>query len=90
VRVWVKQLDRRLVVELWLFPDGSRNLEISAKASPAEAFQFAAELKKFLADRGIKLTGNQQTKTRAAMEFFAPEVRRQPVKRKPVRRARKP
>ena len=89
VRVWVKQLDRRLVVELWLFPDGSRNLEISAKASPAEAFQFAAELKKFLADRGIKLTGNQQTKTRAAMEFFAPEVRRQPVKRKPVRRARK-
>jgi len=89
VRVWVKQLDRRLVVELWLFPDGSRNLEISAKASPAEAFQFAAELKKFLADRGIELTGNQQTKTRAAMEFFAPEVRRQPVKRKPVRRARK-
>jgi hypothetical protein len=89
VRVWVKQLDRRLVVELWLFPDGSRNLEISAKASPAEAFQFAAELKKFLADRGIELTGNQQSKTRAAMEFFAPEVRRQSVKRKPARRARK-
>ena len=28
-RQWIKQLDRRLVVEMWLFPDGSRNLEIS-------------------------------------------------------------
>jgi hypothetical protein len=89
VRVWVKQLDRRLVVELWLFPDGSRNLEISTKAAPAEAFQFAAEFKKFLEDRGIELTGNQQTKTRAAMEFFAPDVRRQPVRREPARRMRK-
>jgi hypothetical protein len=86
VRVWVKQLDRRLVVELWLFPDGSRNLEISTKALPSEAFQVTAELKKFLVDAGIELTGNQQTKTRAAMEFFAPEVRKQALKRKVVTR----
>jgi hypothetical protein len=90
VRVWVKQLDRRLVVELWLFPDGSRNLEISTKAMPSEAFQATAELKKFLADARIELTGNQQTKTRAAMEFFAPEVRKQALERKVVtRKARK-
>jgi hypothetical protein len=82
VRVWVKQLDRRLVVELWLFPDGSRNLEISTKAMPSETFQVTAELKAFLAEAGIELTGNQQTKTRAAMEFFAPEVRKQVLARK--------
>jgi hypothetical protein len=89
VRVWVKQLDRRLTVELWLFPDGSRNLEISAKAAPSEAFQATAELKAYLAEAGIELTGNQQTKTRAAMEFFAPEVRRLAAKSKPPRKTRK-
>jgi len=89
VRVWVKQLDRRLVLELWLFPDGSRNMEISTQATPSEAFQFAAEFKKYLADIGIELTGNQQTKTRAAMQFFAPEVRKQAAKSKPPRKTRK-
>ena len=87
-RLWVKQLQRRLVVEMWLFPDGSRNLEISTKSQPAEAFQVAAELKAFLAQVGIDLTGNQQTKTRAAMEFFKPEVRQQATK--PVRQRKPP
>ena len=89
VRVWVKQLDRRLVLELWLFPDGSRNMEISTKAAPSEAFQFATEFKKYLADIGVELTGNQQTKTRAAMQFFAPEVRKQAAKSKSPRKTRK-
>jgi hypothetical protein len=89
VRVWVKQLDRRLVLELWLFPDGSRNMEISTKATPSEAFQFATEFKKYLADIGIELTGNQQSKTRAAMQFFAPEVRKQAAKSKTPRKTRK-
>lgn len=86
-RVWVKQLDRRLVVEMWLFPDGSRNLEISTKALPAETFQVTADTKAYLKEIGIELTGNQQTKTRAAMEFFAPEVRQQARKRKSRRTA---
>jgi hypothetical protein len=90
-RLWVKQLQRRLVVEMWLFPDGSRNLEISTKSEPAEAFQVATELKAYLKQIGIDLTGNQQTKTKAAMEFFRPEVRQQAAKqirqRKPPRRA---
>lgn len=91
-RLWVKQLQRRLVVEMWLFPDGSRNLEISTKSEPAEAFQVATELKAYLKQIGIDLTGNQQTKTKAAMEFFRPEVRQQATQlvrqRKPPRRAR--
>jgi hypothetical protein len=87
-RLWVKQLKRRLVVEMWLFPDGSRNLEISTKSEPAETFQVGAELKAYLKQIGIDLTGNQQTKTRAAMEFFKPEVRQQAPKRKLPRRAK--
>jgi hypothetical protein len=86
VRLWVKQLERRLVVELWLFPDGSRNLEISTKAKPAEAFQVAQDLKAFLREAGIDLTGNQQTKTRAAMEFFRPEVQQQARQRRSPRK----
>jgi hypothetical protein len=87
-KLWVKELKRRLTVEMWLFPDGSRNLEISIKSEPAEAFQVATELKAYLGQIGIELTGNQQTKTKAAMEFFRPEVRQQAGKRKVPRRAR--
>lgn len=81
-RQWVKQLNRRVVVEMWLFPDGSRNLEISTKCEPSEAFQVAQETKAYLLGIGIDLTGNQQTKTRAAMEFFGPEVRQAARKRR--------
>ena len=45
---------RRMVVELWLYPDGTRILELSTKCAPSEAFQVAAECRAFLAERGIK------------------------------------
>ncbi len=66
-----KGFGRRLVAELWFYPDGSRILELSTKCPPAEAFQAAAETKVFLADQGINLTGEQQTKTRTALEYFS-------------------
>jgi hypothetical protein len=62
--------DRKLVAELWLYPDYSSILELSTKCAPSEAFQVAAETRGFLAGRGIELTGEQQTKTRKALEFF--------------------
>ena len=64
---------RRLVAELWNYPDGSRILELSTKCAPSEAFQVAATLRVFLDERGISLTGEQQTKTKTALEFFARE-----------------
>jgi hypothetical protein len=79
---WSKTINRRLVVELWLFPDGSRNLEISTKCEPAEVFQVADEFKAYLKGLGIEITGNQQTKTRAAMEFFKTHADARAVKRK--------
>ena len=36
-------LRRRLVTELWLYPDGSRVLELSTRCARNEAFQVAAE-----------------------------------------------
>jgi hypothetical protein len=62
---------RKLVAELWFYPDGSRILELSTKALPGEAFQVATEARLFLKSRGIDLSGDQQTKTKTALEFFA-------------------
>ena len=38
-----KELGRRMVAELWFYPDGSRILELSTKCTAADAFQVAAE-----------------------------------------------
>jgi hypothetical protein len=70
-----KGYTRRLVAEMWLYPDGSRIVELSTKCAPAEAFQVAAETRSFLHDRGVDTTGEQQTKTATALAFFASEVR---------------
>jgi hypothetical protein len=61
----------RMVAEYWMYPDGSRILELSTKCVPREAFDFAAKTRAFLSQKGIDLTGEQQTKTRTALEYFA-------------------
>jgi hypothetical protein len=71
----VPGLDRRLVAEMWLYPDGSRIFELSTKCAPAEAFQVAAETRGLLAARGLDLGAEQQTKTRKALEFFSAQLR---------------
>ena len=68
----------RLVVELWLYPDGSRILELSTKCAPSQAFQMAAEARAYLGTRGVDLEGEQQTKTRTALDFFAHELAAEP------------
>ena len=65
---------RRLVAELWLYPDNSMLLELSTKCVPGEAFQVAAETKGFLTQHGIDLSGEQATKTRKALEFFSKQL----------------
>jgi|SRR5262245_8609227 len=61
---------RKLVGELWLYPDGSQIVELSTKTLPSEAFQAAAEARVFLSGLGVDLEGEQQTKTKTALEFF--------------------
>jgi hypothetical protein len=63
--------DWPLVLEAWSYPDNSRVLELSTKCAPREAFQAAAEARVFLTKRGIDISGEQETKTKKALEFFA-------------------
>ena len=65
---------RKMVAEMWLYPDGARIFELSTKCLPTETFQVAAEARVFLGEHGIDLSGEQQTKTRTALEFFAGEL----------------
>ena len=67
--------DRRLVAELWLYPDGSRVFELSTKCEPRDAFNVAAQTRVFLAEHGIDLSGEQQTKTKKALDFFSAQLR---------------
>ena len=62
---------RKLCTEMWLYPDGSRILELSTKCAPAEMFQVAAEARGFLGGSGIDLSGRQQTKTKTALQQFS-------------------
>jgi hypothetical protein len=64
-------LGRRLALELWSYPDGSRILELSTKCAPTEAFQVAAETRAHLASIGVDLGAEQQTKTATALLYFA-------------------
>jgi hypothetical protein len=66
-----EEFGRRMVGELWMYPDGSEIVELSTKTTPAEAFQVAAEARAFLHSRGVELSGEQQTKTKKALEFFS-------------------
>ena len=71
LRFTPEELGRRLVAEMWLYPDGSHVLELSTRCATGEAFQVAAETRAFLAGRGVDVSGEQQTKTRKALSIFA-------------------
>jgi hypothetical protein len=66
--------NRKLVAELWHYPDNQMILELSTKALPGEALQVAGEARALLASKGIDLSGEQRTKTKTALEFFSREL----------------
>jgi hypothetical protein len=66
---------RRLVAELWLYPDNSMILELSTKCAPSETFQVAAETRAFLTQKGVDLTGEQETKTKKALQYFSKQLK---------------
>jgi hypothetical protein len=65
---------RKMVAELWFYPDGSRIVELSTKCKPSEAFDVAARTRAHLSERGVNLAGEQQTKTRTALEYFSEQL----------------
>jgi hypothetical protein len=68
------ELDRKLVAELWQYPNGSRILELSTKCKPREAVHTALELRAHLAARGVEISGKQHTKTRTALNYFSKQL----------------
>jgi len=62
---------RKLTTEMWLYPDGSRILELSTKCAPREMIQVALEARAFLGGLGLDLSGRQQTKTKTALRQFS-------------------
>lgn len=74
-----EDFDRRMVAEMWFYPDGRRLLELSTKCAPDELMQMATETRLFLADHGIDLTSAQETKTKNALQFYAKELRAGPA-----------
>jgi hypothetical protein len=75
LRYTPKGFNRRLVGEMWLYPDSTRIIELSTKCAPSETFDVAAEAQAFLSERGVNLEGEQQTKTRTALEFFSGQLK---------------
>jgi hypothetical protein len=69
-----KGFDRRLTIELWLYPDGSRIFEISTKCTPDEAFQVGVEFRAFLTACEVAIEKSAETKTNSALEFFSKEI----------------
>jgi hypothetical protein len=76
LRFTPEELGRRIVAEMWIYPDGSRVLELSTRAATNEAFQVAAEARAFLGSQGVDLSGEQQTKTKKALEYFAEALKK--------------
>ena len=71
VRFVPPELAHKMVAELWLYPDGSRIFELSTKGTPADLLEVYSNVRSFLIERGIDRHGEQQTKTKRALEYFA-------------------
>nr|MBP6724811.1 hypothetical protein [Halioglobus sp.] len=70
-----KHFDRPIVLETWIYPDGSIVMEVSTKCLPKEAFQVAGEFRAYLADHGIVLSADQSAKTGTALAFFSARLK---------------
>jgi hypothetical protein len=66
-----KEYARKIVAEMWLYPDGTRLLELSTKCAPPQAFDVAAQMVAYLDERGVVRDRDPQTKTKTALQFFA-------------------
>jgi len=75
LKVTPPELSHKLVGEMWLYPNGDRVVELSPKCLPGQGFDTATEVRDYLNAKGLDLDGEQQTKTKTALEFFSAELR---------------
>ena len=69
------ELGRKLVAELWFYPNGTRILELSTKCLPADMLTAWSDVRNYLIERGVDRTGDQQAKTKTALTFFSKQLR---------------
>jgi hypothetical protein len=74
-----KELAHKLVVELWLYPDGSRILELSTKCAPPDLAEVLTNVRQYLMERSVERHGEQQTKTKRALEYFSANLKTSPA-----------
>ena len=69
---------RRLAVEMWLYPDGTRVVELSTKCLPGERRSTSPTRRApSWRARASSSTGDQQTKTKTALAFYSAELQAQ-------------
>jgi hypothetical protein len=67
----VPGLSEDMTIEQWQYPGQSPSVELSTKSAPRDAVQLAAQARKYLREHGLTSTGQQEPKTRKALEFLA-------------------
>ena len=64
-------LDETMTFELWHLPDGRDILEVSIKVDADDADEKLDDLLDYLDDHDLRVSSQQETKTRAAIEQLA-------------------
>lgn len=65
-----KGFPHEMTIEEWRLPDGEDLVEVSIKVRPDQDAEAKRRFDEHLTELGIDPTGAQQTKTRAALEYF--------------------
>ena len=62
-----------MTVELWLYTDGSRTLELSTKGHPDEVFDLGTKFRSFLGKAKLMREAEAATKTSKALKILTSE-----------------
>jgi hypothetical protein len=71
-----------VTAEIWLYPDGSAMLELSAKVKPHKVEKTRAQGRQYLESINLRPEqGNQETKTKKALLFFSKRIPKHAAKK---------
>src|SRR4051794_12531231 len=62
---------RKLTIEQWHYPGEVPLVELSTKATPADVLPVYAQSVRFVQAHGLTATGDQEPKTRKALQYFS-------------------
>lgn len=67
-------LGMKVAVELWRYPDDTYLLELSTRVAPEGLFEAHRRVRGRLEEVGFGIEGNQETKTKRALAYFAEQL----------------